>query len=164
MVKILWDRAREIGLQQAPRKALKPGQCLSDYAQKSMIIVVGRGSSDPNANTEFCRLVRFFTEETDITWVVPCFIGVTTPSMDDALELAGQLKPEHLFIVPYYLFKGVLVNRINQKARQFAETNPEISVQVSKVIGIDQNLFQLMDERVAEVFEEKAGREPALKR
>src|SRR5579859_358719 len=43
------------------------------------VVVVGRGASDPDANGDFCKLVRLLSEGSKFSWVVPSFIGVTKP-------------------------------------------------------------------------------------
>ena len=43
--------------------------------RKTAVVVVGCGSSDPDANGDLCKMVRRLGEGRDLAWVVPGFIG-----------------------------------------------------------------------------------------
>ena len=48
-------------------------------AARTAVVVVGRGSSDPDANGDFCKLARLFGEGRGFAGVLPAFIGITSP-------------------------------------------------------------------------------------
>lgn len=153
---LLGQRAERLGVppRAAAAAAVDPkDEAAAAQAKKTAVIVVGRGSSDPDANSDFCKLVRLFAEASGLTWVLPAFISITGPSLDDALELVARSRPERLLVIPYYLFKGVLVDRIAATAARFAAARPWIKLHMGDVIDVDPRLFELLDLRLAEALE-----------
>lgn len=122
---------------------------------KTAVVVVGRGSSDPDANGDFCKVVRLFAEGREIDWVVPCFIGVTRPLFEETVELVARARPERIVVVPYFLFGGRLITKIREQAAAFQARYPWIKTELAPHLGSDARLFRLMDERLHEAMEGK---------
>ena len=78
LVEVAFDRARP-----ALERAREPAN--------TGVIVVGRGASDPDANGDFCKVVRLFAEGRGLGWVVPSFIGITQPIYDVAPDFGARL-------------------------------------------------------------------------
>ena len=114
------------------------------------VVVVGRGASDPDANGDFCKLVRLYAEGRKLQQVAPAFIGITKPSVPDALELIARARPADLVLAPYLLFDGHLIIKLKDQAATFAQQFPWIRVRVAAHLGIDPLLFTLLDERLRE--------------
>ena len=53
----------------------------NEIVPKTAAIMVGRGSSDPDANGDFCKLARMVGEGRGFTWVQPCYIGIAAPAV-----------------------------------------------------------------------------------
>ena len=122
-------------------------------ATKTAIVVVGRGSSDPDANGDFCKVVRLLAEGREIGWVVPCFIGVTRPLFEETVELVARARPERIIVVPYFLFGGRLISKIREHVEAFQARYPWIKTDLAPHLGKDDRLLKLMDERVYEAVE-----------
>lgn len=122
-------------------------------ATKTAVIVVGRGSSDPDANGDFCKVVRLLAEGREIGWVMPCFIGVTRPLFEETLELVARARPERIVVVPYFLFSGRLISRIREQMEAFQARYPWIKTELAPHLGSDDRLLKLMDERLCEAME-----------
>ncbi len=118
--------------------------------EKTVVVVVGRGSSDPDANADFCKLVRLFEETSDYARVAYCFIGVVRPGLDETLERVAKERPEAILVQPYLFFPGILIEKIQNKADQFSKKYPWIPIQVSSHLGEDVLLMDLIKERVRE--------------
>lgn len=122
---------------------------------KTAVIVVGRGSSDPDANGDFCKVVRLLAEGREIGWVVPCFIGVTRPLFEETVELVARMRPERIVVVPYFLFGGRLITKIREQVESFQARYPWIKVELAPHLGSDDRLLKLMDERLSEAMDGK---------
>lgn len=123
-----------------------------DFA-KTAIVVVGRGASDPDANGDFCKVVRLLAEGREIGWVVPCFVGVTRPLFEETVELVARSRPERIVVVPYFLFGGRLITKIREQVESFQARYPWIKTELAPHLGIDDLLLKLMDERLHEAME-----------
>jgi sirohydrochlorin cobaltochelatase len=117
-------------------------------AAGTVAVVVGRGSSDPDANGEFYKLARLFGEGRGFHSVLPTFIGITKPLLPETLDLVGRMRPDRLVVVPYFLFDGKLADKLRAQTAEFCSHYPWIRTAVAAPLGPDMRLFQLVDERV----------------
>ncbi len=117
------------------------------------VIVIGRGSSDPDANGDFYKVVRLLAEGTAFSWVVPAFMGIARPLVSDVLELVARTRPDRVLVVPYLLFSGRLVERLVQQTAEFGELYRWIPTEVVGHLGIDPRLFSAIDKRLADALE-----------
>lgn len=132
-------------------RARAAGEGLPD-ARKTALIVVGRGSSDPDANADFCKVVRLLAEGRDFAWVLPSFIGVTRPLFEDAIELVARARPDQVVVVPYFLFAGRLITKLMSQVEAFRARYPWVRVQLAQPLGGDPRLLALLDERLQDAL------------
>ena len=101
-----------------------------DYRREdTLLLVVGRGASDPDANSNICKITRMLWEGMGFAWAETCFSGVTTPRVDAALQRVPSFGLRNLIVFPYFLFTGRLVkDRIYAPTDEFAAANPAIRV------------------------------------
>jgi sirohydrochlorin cobaltochelatase len=123
---------------------------------KTAVLAVGRGSSDPDANGDFCKLVRLFAEGRGFARVDPAFMGITDPKVGDALESLARARPERILVVPALLFGGSLVGKLDDELRRFAARYPWIKTCRATHLGAHPNLFALMEERLRQAVGEGA--------
>jgi sirohydrochlorin cobaltochelatase len=126
-------------------------------AARTALVIVGRGSSDPDANAEFYKLARLVAEGRGCAALHPCFIGIAAPLLPATLELAARGRPQRLVVVPYFLFDGVLGDRLRAQVADFAGRYPWIQTSVAATLAPDPRLLALIDERVAQA---RQGRGP----
>lgn len=128
----------------------RAAQCLPEdplARAKTLVLVVGRGSSDPDANGDFCKLSRLIGEGRGLMQVVPTFIGITQPRVEDSLELVARVRPDRLVVLPYLLFAGRLVARLETQIEAFVSRYPWIHTELAPHLGSDERLLALIDER-----------------
>jgi sirohydrochlorin ferrochelatase/(2Fe-2S) ferredoxin len=120
---------------------------------RTALVVVGRGSSDPDANAEFYKLARLVGEGRGFGWVVPSFIGITSPLLPDALEMTARCRPESMIVVPYFLFDGRLGDKLRAQVAEFSGRHPWIRTVVARTLVPDVRIFRIIDERIASALE-----------
>jgi sirohydrochlorin ferrochelatase/(2Fe-2S) ferredoxin len=145
--------ARELGVHSQMvelvlKRAAEVMPLTDEEARKTAVVFVGRGSSDPDANGEFCKLARLVAEAHPFRWVLPCFMGIAHPRIPETLEMAARARPERLLVVPYLLFAGRLIAQLQEQTAAFAERYPWIDVKMSPHLGLDDRLLTVMDERL----------------
>ncbi|HMI86925.1 MAG TPA: CbiX/SirB N-terminal domain-containing protein [Polyangiaceae bacterium] len=123
---------------------------------KTAVLAVGRGSSDPDANGDFCKLMRLFAEGRGFARVEPAFMGITEPKVDDALESLARGRPERILVVPALLFGGSLLTKLDAQLGRFSERYPWIKTVRAPHLGAHPNVFALMDERFHQAVGEGA--------
>ena len=120
---------------------------------RTAVVVVGRGSSDPDANGDFCKLARLIGEGRPYSWVLPSFIGITRPRFGEALEFVARARPERLLVVPYLLFAGRLLTHLGEQVAEFRGRYPWMKTTIVPHLGVDSRLLDILDERLAEAHE-----------
>jgi cobalt/nickel transport system ATP-binding protein len=99
------------------------------------VILVGRGSSDPDANSDLAKVARLVWDGRGFAAVEPAFVSLASPSVPEALDRCRRLGARRVAVVPYFLFTGVLVDRIGDQARTWARSHPDVDVTVGPYLG-----------------------------
>ncbi len=93
---------------------------------ETLLVVVGRGTHDPDANSNVSKVTRMLWEGMGFGWAETAYSGVTTPLTDAALARAVRLGFRRMVVFPYFLFTGVLVKRIYEHTDAAAAAHPDI--------------------------------------
>jgi cobalt/nickel transport system ATP-binding protein len=123
---------------------------LAGLAEPAAVVLVGRGSTDPDACAEFVKLARLLADGRGLPPVEPAFVAMTTPPVEEALDRAHRLGARHLAVVPLFLFSGVLADRIGDRARGWAADHPDATVATAPALGAHERLADLVVERFGE--------------
>ena len=92
----------------------------------TLLMVVGRGTNDPDANSNVSKVTRMLWEGMGYGWAETAYSGVTAPLVDAALERAVRLGFGRIVVFPYFLFTGILVKRIYAWTDAAAARHPQI--------------------------------------
>jgi cobalt/nickel transport system ATP-binding protein len=117
------------------------------------VVVVGRGSSDPDANADLCKVARLLWDGRGLGMVEPAFVSLAGPDVAAALERCRRLGATRISVVPYFLFTGVLVDRIRAQTAAWAADHPEVDVAHGPHLGADPRIAALVLERHREACE-----------
>jgi sirohydrochlorin cobaltochelatase len=120
--------------------------------EETAILVVGRGSSDPDANSDLAKMARLFFEGRPYPLVETAFVSLAPPSVPEALERCRRLGATRAAVFSYFLFTGVLEERIRGQSRAFAEANPGVELRYAGYFGPDPRLADLVVERYTEAL------------
>jgi sirohydrochlorin cobaltochelatase len=124
----------------------------------SLLVVVGRGTNDPDANSNIAKIARMLWEGMGFGWAEAAFSGVAHPRVDAGLERATRLGFRRIIVFPYFLFTGVLVKRIYGQTDEAAARFPEIEFVKAGYLGNHPQVIEAFAERVAEF----GGGDPAM--
>lgn len=94
--------------------------------EETLLVVVGRGASDPDANSNVAKVMRMLWEGMGFGWGEVAYSGVTFPLTAPALRHATKLGYKRIVVFPYFLFTGVLVKRIYSYTDEVAAEHPDI--------------------------------------
>ncbi|MEO0970945.1 MAG: sirohydrochlorin chelatase, partial [Cyanobacteria bacterium J06639_18] len=118
--------------------------------EDTVLLFVGRGSSDPDANGDVCKLARVMWEGSGYGTVETCFIGITHPRLEEGFLRARFYQPKRIIVLPYFLFTGALVKKIFRITAQQQEEYPEISITCLPEMGLNSQLLSVLREREIE--------------
>ena len=119
---------------------------------QTTVVLVGRGSSDPDANAEHAKVARLLWEGRGFAGVEPAFISLAEPSVPQALDRAQRLGARRIVVAPYFLFPGVLPTRTAEHAMHWAAHHPGVDVRCADVIAAEPELADLVVERLREAL------------
>ena len=118
---------------------------------ETMLVVVGRGSSDPDANSNVAKVTRMLVEGFGFGWGETVYSGVTFPLVEPGLRQVVRLGYRRVVVFPYFLFSGVLVSRIQQHTERVAQDHPEVEFLKASYLADHPLVLDTFVERVAEV-------------
>lgn len=119
-------------------------------AKNTGVVLLARGSSDKVANGELAKMARWLFEETDHEMVDLAFTGITFPKVETVVQRQVVCGMKQVLILPYYLFTGVLIERIARQVERLQGQYPTVAFGLGKYIGFADAIYELLDERVAE--------------
>ena len=117
----------------------------------TLLIVVGRGATDPDANSNISKITRFLEEGMGFGWSATAYSGVADPLVPAALERTKGLGFKRVIVFPYFLFTGRLVKRIYQASDEFAAANPEIQVVNAPYLNAHEKVIDTFVERLDQI-------------
>jgi sirohydrochlorin cobaltochelatase len=121
--------------------------------QETAVLIVGRGSSDPDANSDLSKIARLFYEGRPYPVVEVAYVSMTPPGVAEGLDRCRRLGAKRVVVFSYFLFTGVLEGRIRGQSETFALANPGVEVRYAGYFGPDARIADLVVERYTEAVE-----------
>jgi sirohydrochlorin cobaltochelatase len=119
--------------------------------EKTLLMVIGRGASDPDANSNVAKVTRMLWEGLGLGWAETAYSGVTFPLVEPGLEHAARLGYKRIIVFPYFLFTGVLIKRIYHYTDIVAAKHPEIEFVKASYLNDHPLVLDAFAERVEEI-------------
>ena len=115
----------------------------------TLLLVVGRGTNDPDANSNIAKVARLLWEGMGYGWAEAAFSGVAHPRTDAALARALRLGFKRIIVFPYFLFTGVLVKRIYAAADALAAVHADVEIVKAEYLNDHPRVLDAIAERAA---------------
>ncbi|MBS1256246.1 MAG: Sirohydrochlorin cobaltochelatase [Deltaproteobacteria bacterium] len=119
--------------------------------EETLLLVVGRGASDPDANSNVSKVTRMLWEGLGLGWAETAYSGVTFPLVEPGLEHAARLGYKRIIVFPYFLFSGILVKRIYHYTDVVAARHPEIQFIKASYLNDHPLVLETFADRVEEI-------------
>ncbi len=120
------------------------------------LVVIGRGASDPDANGNVAKIARMLHEGLGFGWLEVGFSGVTFPLVEPCLTHAAKLGYKRIVVFPYFLFSGILIDRIYGFTDRVAAAHPGTRFVKAGYLGDHPKVLETFAERILE----QAGANP----
>ena len=121
------------------------------------LVLVGRGTTDPDANGDIAKLARMLEEGMGFGGVHVCYSGTAKPLVADGLRSAAQLGFARLVVLPFFLFDGVLIKRIYAAVEELQLREPGLEVLKAAYLGAHPHVADVIIERAVEAVEGRAA-------
>ncbi len=118
--------------------------------EETCLVVIGRGASDPDANANVAKIARMLWEGMGFGWCEVGYSGVTFPLVAPTLEHVARLGYRRVIVFPYFLFTGILIDRIYGFTDQVAAAHPEIQWVKAGYLKDHPKVLETFAERVTE--------------
>ncbi len=149
------DFGRDLGLDPKLLRAARDrieaalAECPEPVARAdTLLAVIGRGTSDPDANGNVAKVARMLWEGMGFGWAEVGYSGVAEPRVDATLERASRLGFRRIVVFPYFLFTGVLVRRIYTQTEEVAARHPAIEFIKAGYLGDHPLVLDSFVERI----------------
>ncbi len=117
------------------------------------LVVIGRGASDPDANSNVAKIARMLWEGMGFGWCETGYSGVTFPLVEPCLEHVAKLGYKRVVVFPYFLFTGILIDRIYGFTREVAARHPAIEFIEAGYLNDHPLVIETFADRVREILE-----------
>lgn len=118
---------------------------------ETCLVVIGRGASDPDANSNVSKIARMLWEGMGFGWCETGYSGVTFPLVEPCLEHVTRLGYKRIVVFPYFLFTGILIDRIYGFTDQVAKAHPDIEFVKAGYLNDHPLVLETFADRVAEI-------------
>jgi sirohydrochlorin cobaltochelatase len=130
------------------REALPP--------EETAVLIVARGSSDPDSNSEVAKLSRLLFEQRSYQTVEYAYQAVARPRVDAGVHRCKLLGAKQVVVAPFILFTG----RVDADLRKVSQrTGEELGVRVLQAgyLGIHPLLIEVVAQRLQEATDGTAA-------
>jgi len=114
------------------------------------LVVIGRGASDPDANGNVSKIARMLWEGMGFGWCEVGYSGVTFPLVEPCLTHVARLGYKRVVVFPYFLFSGILIDRIYGFTDRVAAAHPDLEFVKAGYLGDHPKVLETFAERVTE--------------
>jgi sirohydrochlorin cobaltochelatase len=122
-------------------------------SENTAVLLLGRGGSDPDANSDLYKISRLLWEKTKYPIVEPAFMGVTNPLVDEGISRCVQLGAKKVIILPYFLFTGILIKRLEEMMLELPDKYPGVEFKLAGYFGYHPKLQVILNDRVGEALQ-----------
>src|SRR6266699_2043789 len=149
---LTWTYARPLGPHPALLELLADRIAAVSGPGAPAVLLVGRGSTDPDANADVVKTARLLWEGRDYPLAETAFVSLARPDVAEGLERCRLLGARRIVVARYSLFPGVLPDRVAEQAAAYAAAHPELDIRCADVLGDCDEVAALVCERYHEAL------------
>lgn len=121
-------------------------------SQSTALVMVGRGSTDPCAQTDMRVLSEVISRRIDVAKVFTAFYAMADPALPEVLErVASSGRFSEVVVHPHLLFTGRLYEAISRQVDQASNRFSEIHFRLSSYLGPDPLVADAICGRVGQI-------------
>ena len=158
------ERTRHPGLRWTYARPLGPHPALLDLLAARIAAASGEwrllppywsSAAAPPTRTPtrtWSRPARLLWEGRDYPLAETAFVSLARPDVLEGLERCRLLGARQIVVARYFLFPGVLPDRVAEQAGQYAAAHPELDIRCADVLGDCDEVAALVYERYHEAL------------
>jgi sirohydrochlorin cobaltochelatase len=149
---LTWTYGRPLGPHPALLELLAARIAAVTGPSAPAVLLVGRGSTDPDANADVVKTARLLWEGRDYPLAETAFVSLARPDVTEGLERCRLLGARQIVVARYFLFPGVLPDRVAEQAAGYAAAHPGLDIRCADVLGDCDEIAALVYERYLEAL------------
>jgi sirohydrochlorin ferrochelatase len=126
---------------------------VASLSKNSHILLVGRGSSDPDVKRDLEEIASNLQQHYGIPSIQACFLTGSVPSFEEVLW-NSQNSYDQVVVVPYLLFSGLLINGMKLTTKRYMELSKQ-EVILCETLGYHPILREVLLTRIKETLQTK---------
>ncbi|PEX93477.1 sirohydrochlorin chelatase [Bacillus cereus] len=130
------------GVSEVLVKAIYNGSGIKDHEEDVTLLLVARGSSDPETLRDIKWISSLFQREKKVKKVEVCYLAAAEPKFEVKLKEVVERKEENIVVLPYLLFTGLLMKHIEKEVRQYEPEEIKISPYLGKNVAFREMLIR----------------------
>src|SRR5713226_3875015 len=119
--------------------------------EETGVLVVGRGTSDPDANCEVAKLARLMYETGECGYAQSGYVSIARPTVEEGLTQCAAQGLKQVVVLPFFLCTGVLLKRIQQQTKVWAAARPDVRVVVAGHLGSHPGVIGALLDRLGQL-------------
>ncbi len=119
---------------------------------ESLLVVVGRGTTDPDVNSNVNKLARMVEEGMGFGSSYVCYSGTAKPLVADGIARAAQMGYRRVVVIPYFLFTGILIKRIYSAVDEVQPKFTDVEVLKAGYLGVHPHVTDVWVEKAREAL------------
>ncbi len=128
---------------------------------ETAVVVVGRGSTSGRSNRTFEKMVRRFQSQFEIPNVTYCYVSLVKPGLEETFHrVARDGRFENILVLPYFLFTGVLIKRIQGTVEKVSSCYSNCYFAIGDYFGKDERLREIISGRIKDLAEKPTKSRP----
>lgn len=115
--------------------------------RETALVVVGRGTTDPDANSDVNKLMSLLWEGMGFGFATVGYSGTAYPSVKESMTMVGKLGFKRTIVIPFFFFTGILLDRIYGWVDEMSASSESEFIYTAP-FGTDELMLKAFDERL----------------
>jgi sirohydrochlorin cobaltochelatase len=126
-------------------------------AQETALILTGRGSRDPDSNSDLFKIARMLWEGRQYRSVEAAFYDLAQPDLESVIERCVRLGARRIISLPYLLFTGRIHRRLEARVLASQARYPAVEIMTAGHLGHHPEVLEAVIYRYQQVLEGTAA-------
>lgn len=124
---------------------------------ETALVLVGRGSRDPDSNSDVFKIARMVWEGRPYGWVESAFYALTQPDIETVIERCVKLGARRIISLPFLLFTGLIRQRLDAKVLTTQKRYPAVEILTAEHLGQHHDIMEAVLYRYRQALEGSAA-------
>ncbi|PFW88117.1 cobalamin biosynthesis protein CbiX [Bacillus pseudomycoides] len=143
---IVMTYGNPFGVSESLVSAAYKGSGIKEYENEVTLLLVARGSSDPETLQDIKHIASLFEQEEKVGKVEVCYLAAAEPRFEEKLKVVVNRANENIVVLPYLLFTGLLMKHIEREVRNYSYSSIHVCPYLGKNHVFQEMLIQKTEE------------------